>query len=43
MLNVTMYVYALENCKLERVLNITHDSFTISVVSSFNTVKDIIN
>jgi len=36
MLNVTMCVYALENCKLEKVLNITYNSFAISVVSSFN-------
>ena len=36
MLNVMMYVCALENCELEKVLNITYNSFAISVVSSFN-------
>ena len=36
-LNVMMYMYALEDCELKEVLNITYDSFTISVVSSFNT------
>ncbi len=35
-LNVTMYVCALENYELKRVLNITYDSFAISVMSSFN-------
>ncbi len=35
-LNVTMYVCALENHELERVLNIIYDSFAISVVSPFN-------
>jgi len=36
MLNVTIYVYALENHELEKVLNITYNSFTISVVLPFN-------
>ncbi len=31
-----MYVCALEDYELEEVLNITYDSFTISVMSSFN-------
>jgi len=35
-LNVMMYVCALENHELKRVLNITYDSFAISVMSSFN-------
>jgi len=35
-LNVMMYVCTLENCKLKRVLNITHDSFAIKVMLSFN-------
>ncbi len=34
-----MYVCALENCELEEVLNIIHDSFAISVMSSFNIYK----
>ncbi len=36
-----MYVCALKNCELERVLNITYDSFAISVVSSFNNIENI--
>ncbi len=35
-LNVMMYVYALKDCELERVLNITYNSFAISVMLSFN-------
>ena len=31
-----MYVYALENYELKRVLNITYDSFAIRVMSPFN-------
>jgi len=31
-----MYVYALKDCELERVLNITYNSFAISVMLSFN-------
>jgi len=38
-LNVMMYVCVLENCKLKEVLNITYDSFAISVMSSFNIYK----
>ncbi len=42
-LNVMMYVCALKNCELKKVLNITYNSFAISVMSSFNTSAHKVN